>query len=155
MDTVNAMADELAAELAESRAALAAEKSALADFEAASARARSAGHFFQSLYPVPGKEEGGEGLVAGGADGAQPSSSTSSIRRAALDAAPPPPSGNSSSLRFGAWTVTAVALAGGAVANLFSATPELAADGVALARGAVLGYGAVVEARGLDGRGGK
>lgn len=154
MDTVNAMADELEAELAESRARLEAEKSDLADFEAATARARSAGHFFKSLFPMPEAEEGGEG-GAGGVPPPPPSpaaAADASIRRAALDAAPPPP--GSSSLRFGAWTVTAVALAGGAAANLFSAAPAVAADGVALALAAVLGYGAFVEGRGLDGRGG-
>ena len=128
------MADELAEELAASRAALEADRASAKEFERATARARSSATFFQSLYEAPadddsddseasasGSESGGSGR-RGRARGAGSSSSSSStspsssssvasaMREAALSSGPAPP--GRSPVRFAVWLVAAIALTG-------------------------------------------
>ena len=142
------MADELAEELAASRAALEADKASARDFEVATARARSSATFFQNLYEAEPEEEdddrsgadseasassssgsdsdGGGSSRRGRARGGSSSSSsslpsssssslsnsnaTSAIREAALSSGPAPP--GRSPVRFGVWSVAAIALIG-------------------------------------------
>ena len=129
LDEINRQADELAAELAATRADAEARAADLAAFEAATASARSEGHFFKSLYPGGGASDG---------------ATEASLRAATLDAVP---TARPSPLRLGVWTAVAVALTGGAVVDLFGTAPAFAADALAVGLAVVLAAGAAWEKR--------
>ena len=69
------MADELAEELAASRAALEADRASAREFERATARARSSATFFQNLYEAPADDSDDDGPEGGFDDAASGSDS--------------------------------------------------------------------------------